>query len=95
MTDIDNSRSSTRVLRPFSGSDRGSKRRDDFPMVTIEIKVDELAAVIARLQTAGEIANAGALECLAIIEDLRAAALGVTDMLAQLGAEVLAEEAPQ
>lgn len=57
-------------------------------MLTLEIKADELAAVINRLRDAGEIANAGALECLALIADIQTAANNCTEMFAALGAEV-------
>ena len=88
MIEENNNNSSTRALRPFSERDKGEKkRRDDFPMLTLEIKADELAAVIARLQAAGEIANAGALECLALIDDIRTAAAGCTELFAILGAQ--------
>lgn len=57
-------------------------------MLTLEIKADQLAGVIHRLQDAGEIANAGALECLALIGEIQTAANSCTEMFAALGAEV-------
>lgn len=88
MDEESNSNSSTRVLRPFSGREKSEKRRDDFPMLTLEIKADQLAAAIHRLQSANDITNTGALECLALIGEIQTAANSCTEMFAALGAEV-------